>query len=188
MFFTYGYIFYLPINIIYAVIIMVNGIKKKRTYPYYIFAAIFAFYINNAINLVYFPIITETPEVWGNLKNYTDISLDFSKMGGIYQILGNILLTIPIGILLPFVLELKKRNYRICVITTSSAVELIQLFIIYFTHSVTLFFDVKDLMLNAFGGIIGCILFEIFAKIIRVVIHSYKRNRMLEYIYKRCCI
>lgn len=186
MFFSYGYMFYIPVNLIYALIILFYGIKKNNHYPYYIFATIMAVYINVAINLVYFPIITETPEVWGSLENYIDISLNFFKMGGRYQVLGNILLTIPIGILSPFILSLKKRKRWGFVIAISCAVEIVQLFIIYFAHSVTLYFDIKDILLNVCGGIIGCVLFEILAKIILAVIDSNESNTFFRYLYNKC--
>lgn len=186
MFFTYGYMFYIPINLIYALIILFYGIKKNSPYPYYVFAVIMAVYMNAAINLAYFPIVTVTPEEWGSLKNYVDFSIRFSEMGGVYQILGNILLTIPIGILLPFISGLKKEKRWFCVIGISCVVEIVQFFIIYLTHSVTLYFDMKDIILNVCGGIIGCALFEILAKIISAIIGSDSRNVFLKYLYNKC--
>lgn len=172
MYFTYGYLFYIPVNMIYIISVLVYGIKKKKSISYYIFAVIMAIYLNGMIPLVYFPIIIESPEIWGDLKNFVDMSLDFSNMGGLYQILGNILVTIPIGILLPLMIDFNKRERWIWVIWLSCALELVQLLIIYFAHSINLFFDIKDVFLNAFGGVIGCILFEILAKRSRIFFSS----------------
>lgn len=176
MFFSYGYLFYIPINAIYIISILLYGIKKKRNFLYYISAIIMAVYLNGMIRLVYFPIIIETPEIWGSLQNFVDMSLDFSNMGGLYQIVGNILVTIPIGILLPLMIDFSRRGRWICIILLSCSLELLQLFIIYFAHSISLFFDIKDVFLNLFGGVIGCILFEILIKCSR----SFNRSKQVE--------
>lgn len=172
MVFSYGYLFYIPINTIYIISALLYGIKKKRNFWYYIFAMIMAVYLNGMIRLVYFPIMVETPEIWGGLQNFVDMSFDFSNMGGLYQIVGNILVTIPIGILLPLMIDFNKSSRWICVILLACSIELIQLFIIYFAHSISLFFDIKDLFLNALGGVIGCILFELLVKSGRIFIRS----------------
>lgn len=172
MFFSYGYLFYIPINAIYIISILLYGIKKKRNFLYYIFAIIMAVYLNGMIQLVYFPIIIETPEIWGSLQNFIDMSLNFSNMGGFYQIVGNILVTIPIGILLPLMIDFNRWSRWIWVILLACTVEFVQLLIIYFAHSISLFFDIKDLFLNAFGGVIGCILFELLVKSSRIFIRS----------------
>lgn len=186
MFYNYGYIFYLPINIFFILLILIYGIKKKSTYPYYGFAVIMAIYMNVAINLVYFPILTITVEEGWKLQNQIDLSLNFAEMGGLYQILGNILLTVPIGILLPLIFKLKKWKRRILTVGISFAVEIIQFFIIYCAHAITLFFDVKDILLNVCGGIIGCVLFELLSRIIVRVVQPEKGKIFRNYIYDRC--
>jgi len=186
MFFTYDYLFYAPINFIYAIFIFIYGFKKKKTYPYYVFAVIFAIYINSAINLAYFPIITASINEWGNAGNFMDMSFNFFEIGGKYQIIGNILLTVPIGIFLPFVCGLKTHTRGFFVIGISLAIELIQLIIIYFLHSVTLFFDIKDMILNFAGGLIGILLFRMVSQLIVKYISPPINNKFLEYIYETC--
>lgn len=186
MLFTYSHLFYTPINVIYAILIFIYGLKQKKPYPYYVFAIIFAIYINAAINLVYFPIIRVPLNVWGNIWNFMDISFDFFEMGGKYQVIGNILLTVPIGICLPFVSGLKTHTRGFCVIGISLAIELIQLIIIYFSHSVTLFFDIKDIILNFAGGLIGILFFKMVSQLIVKYISQPINNKFLEYIYETC--
>ncbi len=187
MIFTYGYLFYLPINLIYAVVILFFGKKKKKDFPYYIFAVIFAVYQNAAIDLVYFPLLIVNVKEWGSISNFVDLSLNFMEMGGIYQVVGNILLTVPLGILLPFILDIKPWPRRILTLIVSAFIEIVQFFIIYFFHTVSLFFDVKDIILNICGGIIGIIIFEIVADIVRKKLNRFSdKNKLFHYIYEIC--
>lgn len=186
MFFTYGYFFYVPINLIYASVVLWKGLKQKTSYPYYFFAIIMAIYFNSAIKLAYFPILIVNKMEWGSIDNYIDLTLNFAKMGGITQIVGNILLTLPIGILLPFISKnmIKKKRW-IIVILISFSIEFIQFFIIYFMHAVTMSFDIKDVILNLAGGVIGIILFEGFAYISRILFGETK-SILLTYISSVC--
>lgn len=186
MLYTYGYIFYVPINIIYTILIFVYGLKNKKDFPYYIFAFIFSIYINAAINLTFFPIITMSKNEWGSLGNYINLNFDFLTMGGKRQIVGNILLLIPLGLLLPFVCGLKKYKRWICIIVASIAMEFLQLVIIYFCHSVTVFFDIRDIALNLLGGFIGILLFEVVSRLIEKNDNFFTKNKIFEYILEIC--
>lgn len=186
MFFTYGYLFYIPVNIIYLTIILVYGMRKRKSYPYYVFSLVTSVYINNAVDLVYFPILCVEDERWGSIEHFMDFSLDFTHMGGLYQIGGNVLLTVPIGILLPFLFDFTKRTCWCCTIIISCMIELIQLWTIAVFHSVSKTFDVKDIILNLVGGILGLVLFEMLAAVVRKVIHPEVKNRFLKYVYGQC--
>lgn len=78
------------------------------------------------------------------------------------NVFGNIFVFIPLGILLPVAFQGLKKWYKtaVMVLVFSLCIELIQL--IFKIGS----FDVDDLMLNLFGGIIGYIIYKIFSKII----------------------
>lgn len=187
MFFTYGYLFYGPVNLVYLAVILFYGIKKAKPYPYYFFAFIMEIYINNAINLVFFPIVTMEKELWGRVGRYMDFSLDFVHMGGVRQIAGNILLTLPIGILLPLLFDVSRRFHWIFTITLSCMIEFAQLAIIYFYHSVSLFFDIKDIVLNLAGGIAGLLIYGIFMAFINKFkrIHPETKSAFFKYIYSK---
>lgn len=186
MFFTYGYLFYIPVNLVYLTIILVYGIRKRKHYPYYIFSLITSIYINNAIDLVYFPILSVEEEVWGGIGHFMDFSLDFAHMGGLRQIGGNILLTVPIGILLPLLFDLSKRARWCCTIILSCMIELVQLWTIAVFRSASKSFDVKDIILNLTGGLLGLVLFEALAAVVRKVIRPEVKNSFLKYIYGQC--
>ena len=56
MFFTYGYLFYIPITILTTLPFIINGLIKKRPLPYYILVLLAIIYINKAIDIAFFPI------------------------------------------------------------------------------------------------------------------------------------
>lgn len=186
MIFTYGYLFYIVVNSIYAAAILFSGIRKRKPYPYYLFAVIFGVYMNKAIDLVYFPMIMVEKSEWGEIGNFMDTTLNFMEMGGSYQVLGNIALTVPLGILIPFITDLMPWARRILVLVISALLEVVQLLLIYFAHTVTKFFDIKDIILNVCGGLAGLILFEIFAYFIcKVPAEFFEKNKWMSYIYSK---
>jgi len=84
---------------------------------------------------------------------------------------GNILLFIPFGILVPMLLKQKFKLFKTVVLAfaLSFAFELFQLF------TGCGFFDVDDILLNTFGGIIGVIVYAIGKLFIIPQIHK-ERN------------
>lgn len=189
MFYTYGYLFYIPVNIVYFTVILVYGMRKRKSYPYYAFSLITSIYINKAIELVYFPMLLLGEEEWRSIRSirsFMDFSLDFAHMGGLRQIGGNILVTVPMGLLLPFLFDFSKRVLWGCIIFLSCMMELIQLGMIVVFHCVSKAFDVKDILLNLAGGLLGLILFEALAAAVRKVIHPEVKSGFLKYIYEQC--
>lgn len=186
MFFTYGYLFYLPFNLLYFCFVIYHGIKKKYSYCYYLFSIVMAIYLNNVIKLVYFPILIESVDVWGQLDYYMDFSLNFREMGGAKQVVGNLIVTVPFGILLPFLVYKMRNIHKMIIVVFSCGLELLQIFIIAIFHSVTLYFDIKDLLLNVIGGLAGYGLFCCLAMIVRKYPYLKKNSQMFSYIYQRC--
>lgn len=186
MFFTYGYLFYLPFNLLYFCFVIYHGIKRKYPYYYYLFSIVMAIYLNNVIKLVYFPILIESVDIWGKLDYYMDFSLNFREMGGARQILGNLFVTIPFGVLFPFLVYKMRNIHKMIIVIFSCGLELFQLVIIAIFHSVTLYFDIKDLILNLIGGLVGYWLFCCLAMIVRKYPGLGKNSEMFSYIYQRC--
>ena len=73
-----------------------------------------------------------------------------------------------------------------CIILLSCMMELIQLGMIVVFHCVSKAFDVKDILLNLAGGLLGLILFEALAAAVRKVIHLEVKSGFLKYIYEQC--
>lgn len=61
--YTYGYLFYLPLTIIFSLLFIINGVIRKRPLGYYVMALLAVIYINKAIELAFFPfLIADIPE------------------------------------------------------------------------------------------------------------------------------
>lgn len=117
------------------------------------------FYWENSVNLIPFKTIKDYIIYRNNLS-------DNIKYG---NILGNIILFIPFGSIVPTLLKgrfraLKTFLYSFCF---SLFIEIIQLFFRIGS------FDVDDIILNTFGGLIGCLCYLIVRKIV------IKRNRRI---------
>ena len=80
--YTYGYLFYIPINVIYVSIFAIKGILKKRKKEYYFFILIFGIYLNFFIEKAFFPIFTDGASYYVTLSNY-------NKFISIYAISNN---------------------------------------------------------------------------------------------------
>lgn len=163
--YTYGLLFFVPINVLYIMFIVVNGVIKKRPSPYYIFAFVLGVYANFLIKYAFFPIFIPGEEHYTALVNYInmDIALLFSYSA--YQIIGNVLLTFPLGILLAFITNYNVKERIVYTILLSASLELIQLIIISSLHSINITFDINDIILNMMGGVVGNIFFYLFCKI-----------------------
>ncbi len=94
-----------------------------------------------------------------NFKPFHTISFYLSgkPRDPLKNIIGNIILFIPLTILIPLLFEKTQRGSKIILIflLTSLAFEIIQLFTLFGS------FDVDDLILNTLGGFIGFFIFII---------------------------
>lgn len=96
---------------------------------------------------------------WENRGN----SLDWSAMS-VVNLLGNLLLFLPIGFLLPAVYPRQRRFYRVFLLSFLGilGVEVLQ----YFFGRVA---DVDDMLLNSIGIVIGYFLFTVWMRIYKTL-------------------
>lgn len=106
------------------------------------------FYVN------YIPLV-ETIKMFTN--NFADIHL------ALYNVIGNILLFIPLGFCIPLFFNKKNKIHKIVLygFLASLTIELIQLF------TPNNFTDIDDIIFNTFGTVIGLIIFNIFYMIFK---------------------
>jgi hypothetical protein len=158
MIYTYGYLFYVPITLIFGGLLIFYGIKKEKKYPYYLCVAVALLYINMAVKISIFPILIEDiPE----FDISYSINLRMGQWGSEWkQLILNILLTFPIGFGIPFILDttLIKRVF-ICVICGLSF-EVCQLILLLTVRPINVIFDVNDLICNALGALIGLLVIQ----------------------------
>lgn len=123
-------------------------------------ASILGFNDPNATRLNLVPVINTMNYYLKTLQDHDEVA----AMHALENIIGNLILFIPFGILLPCLFS-SVRAFKIvltiCVISSLS-IELIQFFLWQFGTFRTV--DVDDLIMNTIGGILGWI---VFSKIIR---------------------
>ena len=146
MFFTYGYLFYIPITILTTLPFIINGLIKKRPLPYYILVLLAIIYINKAIDIAFFPIAILNIEEF-NIYNNINLKINLIN-SNYYHLLLNMLLTLPIGVGIQYILNTKFLTRLIISIILSASFELIQLLILFTLKPIDLFVDINDLICN----------------------------------------
>lgn len=153
--YTYGYLFYIPVNLIYAAIFGIKGLVKKRRKEYYFFVIIFGIYLNLFIEKAFFPVFTDGADQYVSLMDHINLDLTSLFCDTPYQIIGNLLLTFPVGILMAFVVDCSN-SVRVGVsVLFSALIEFVQLIMIVSLHLIDVIFDVHDIVLNVAGCLLG---------------------------------
>ena len=102
-------------------------------------------YILSRVNLV--------PFNFGNLfDNHPNVIFQ--------EIVGNILLTTPIGFGMPFLVDFKPKNFPWLAISAGLAIEMVQLGFCLLVGSTYRSVDINDVLLNATGALLGYTLFR----------------------------
>ena len=157
-----------------TVIIM---LRKKYSYERVLAASVMILYLTGVICLTFFPIdITHTVDPDFNVFEHNLKLIPFSTIifditrGHLFYFLvqtgGNLIMTIPFGILLPVVYKAKKQSrYALIFFGFTFIIELTQFII---GASLGTFYrtaDVDDIILNFTGAMLGYLLFRIIKKI-----------------------
>lgn len=157
--------------LILTVILIVLWRRKSR--PARLFCGlVFSIYLLFAIDRAFFPIwITESEAVrdvrfWSAI-NLIPFKFDLSELPNIVllQIFQNILLTIPLGFGLSFVMRLRARDFLWLAVATGLGIEAAQLIIGLLLRYPYRIVDINDALLNAIGVLVGYVLFRLFARL-----------------------
>lgn len=163
--YTYGYLFYLPVNFICIIILGANGIIRKMRKEYFFYAAMLTIYLNILINKAFFPLFADGSQHYTEITAYMNFNVSTLFHYGVYQIAGNLLLTFPIGFFLPFVINCRQKTRIIYSIIFSMSIEFIQLALIGVFHIINMTFDINDIILNVAGCVLGNISFKYLCRI-----------------------
>lgn len=173
--YEFFYIVSIPIYIFLITFLILRKVDKRRI----IIGSIFFFYIITVIAATIFPIpIQGLQEIWlymwWNSNNFMPFVSIFDILNNnnldifikIKQVIGNIVLFIPMWFLIPFIWKSKndfKKAMLLGFIATCS-IEGLQFMIsalLGFNYKIT---DIDDVILNMLGFIIGFVLHKIFQK------------------------
>lgn len=149
---------------------------NNRFFQSMLLYTIFIFYIFLVLHIILFK-STSPLELFGNrramlrsanlvpfstINGYFYGHFDVSKSISFKNIVGNIILFVPLGIYLPlFRLQKKDRIHLFYISTISLSLELMQ-YIFYIGT-----FDIDDILLNSLGGFIGILLYKLLTFIIK---------------------
>lgn len=78
--YTYGYLFYIPVNLVFILILGIKGILQKREKGYYFFVFILGIYLNFLIDKAFFPIFTDGAAYYTSLADH--VNLDVTSLFG----------------------------------------------------------------------------------------------------------
>lgn len=169
-----------PIAFLAGIIILIFWIiiacitKKDRSKK--ILISLFIVYMTVVVSITIFPVIILPNVMLIHDKSiilipFTTI-IDFFTNAAletiILQIFGNIIMTIPYGIFIPFIVKRKRwYHYLMYTLALPLAIELTQLIICVSTNSFYRTFDVDDIILNSIGIIIGYGVYKILPKFVK---------------------
>ncbi|MDD3646620.1 MAG: VanZ family protein [Candidatus Gracilibacteria bacterium] len=172
--YEFFYIISTPIYIFFLIVFIWKKIKVEKI----ILTSIFYFYIISLLTVTIFPIpiqgLNEVGIYAGDNNNYIPflsildilINDNLGTIIKIKQIVGNIVLFLPMGFFIPLIWKSKDYFKKALLIGLgfSFCIELLQYIIsliLGFNYKVT---DIDDILLNTLGFIIGFFLYKLFQK------------------------
>lgn len=164
----------LPLALVVLAALAVIVWRRKRSLPYLFCFVVFGIYLLFAVERVFFPI--RTLEFYGSevapvhfepVINLIPFNFDFSFIPHVVlmQIFQNVLLTVPFGFGISFLVPVRARDMLWLAPALGLGIEVIQLGIALLLRYPYRIIDVNDVLLNAFGVWIGYGIFKIFARL-----------------------
>ncbi|MCJ7842572.1 VanZ family protein [Lederbergia sp. NSJ-179] len=160
--------------------------RKNKTLTYLLFWSIFYFYLVNVVRITQFPLfILEYPFEY-NFSDYINLIPTNPFRNGLYTSVLNVILTIPFGFGLPFLIKMNWKKTILLTMLFSLLLESLQLTAHLILPGHNRMVDINDIIFNTLGGIIGYVLYKLFAKVVKIIISKYdiEMNPILSYIQK----
>ncbi len=185
--FTYSH---LLVGIAILAIILIFLGRQKRSFWYLLVFSAFWIYLLFVVSVIAFPIAPLPEEYWGSFKpsiNLVPFYFGTCDMPGICleNIAGNVLLTVPFGFGISFLVCLKPRDFFWLAILVGLVFEVTQLILSLVFRSAFRAVDINDIILNATGVWFGYFFFRIFGSLYLYITQRFKvRHRFVfAYIY-----
>lgn len=168
-------------SIIILIIEVIKFIKRNKEEKFLSFREVkniaFYFYILLVITVTFFPLVISVNRrsepcmnivpVFNTIKDIYEVPIgmeSYMVRFWIKNILGNILLLLPLGIFIPMFFK-RLRSFKSTVITcalVSLSIEVVQYISMYFGNFRSC--DIDDIILNTLGGMIGFIIYKVINK------------------------
>jgi glycopeptide antibiotics resistance protein len=180
-----------------GILIIFLILLRRRGLAYLFCFTLFGFYLLFVVSAIVFPI--PLPERIGQLQPPTYI---FSRMnlipfnfGGLFnlrsniifeQTIGNILLTMPFGFGIPFLVRFKPKHFPWLAIGAGLTTETAQLGVSLLIGCVYRSVDINDVLLNTAGALLGYALFRGFAWLYVAISKRIKirQSGLFAYVYE----
>ncbi len=161
-----------PLGFFIVIILMTILWNRKHSLSYQLCFAVFAVYLFFAFDKVFFPIaingtyadaMREVP--FSSFINLIPFNFNLTEIPELVigQILQNILLTVPFGFGVSFIVPLKPKHFLWLIPAVGLGIEATQILISLILQYPYHVIDINDSILNALGVLIGYIIFRIFA-------------------------
>lgn len=185
---------YIPIWLVLIVIGIFIGIllrkKWNKSYIYLIFFSVFYIYILFVFSYTQFPIYIVTPNElvmsYGDMFKYNIYFIpSFSELmspAGLW----NIVMTIPFGFGLGFLLKTNMKRIIAYGLLFSVALETMQFLNMIITRFSLRTVDINDVINNTIGTVIGYLLFICFIFVVKKAVDKFsiKHNMLINYIFQ----
>lgn len=150
-------IFSLAVIVLYIGSFIYFKFKSKKDWRFLLFYTIFYIYLVEVVNLTQFPIYISEQEIslWNRVSFIPFVSLNPA------QSFFNIVLTIPFGFGLPFLIRISWKRVIVCSLIFTFCIELTQ-FIVGVTVGSYRIADIDDIIFNFIGSLLGYLLFLLF--------------------------
>lgn len=152
---------------------------KTKSPAYLFFCALFGVYLIGAISVTVFPFfIGEANQDF--LRNLNLVPFDFGSclqgMPGycVETVFKNILLTVPFGLLVPFIFRIKPKHAVSAILAIGCCFEFTQLIMAFILRNSFRAVDINDVIFNSIGVFIGYLLFKLFARLYKSAIQKYQ--------------
>jgi glycopeptide antibiotics resistance protein len=159
-------------------ILLIHTWRRNHSRPQLLFLGLFWFYLLLAIRQTLFPIFPGDDWRQPFSEILSHINLRPFYFGGLFgplphlarlEIIGNILLTVPFGFLLPLVMRIRARHLPWLLLIGGFGFETGQLIINLVFGGNFRSVDINDVILNTTGALVGYGLFRLFGLVIRLV-------------------
>ncbi|MCP1150681.1 MULTISPECIES: VanZ family protein [Bacillus] len=167
------------ISLVIFVYKFMRGTTSKILFLYYI---LFSLYIASLVSLTFFPFPYQKKLIeimiednLGSIHNFIPfktiiVTLEFGLTTFIKQIIGNVILFVPLGFILPILFSFNQLRKVIYIgFLVSLSIELIQFVLDLIVGYNYRSFDVDDIITNTLGTLIG------------VIIYKYSKNSLDKY-------
>lgn len=172
-----------PVGVAILIILMVMSWRRKHSLSHLLCLLMFGAYLMLAIERAFFSIaisgtyVDQMREVpLTSFLNLIPFNFNLTEIPELVymQIFQNILLTVPFGFGISFVVPLRAKDFIWLVPAVGLGIEGIQLLISLALRYPYRVIDVNDAILNALGVLVGYIIFRIFAWIMVMAMRSLR--------------